>query len=613
MRDRAAREETAAQERRDRKQRLTARAEQILNDVDQLEQEQKWPDARAALGRAEAALAGGEAGDAIRQRVADARRDLEFVARLDRIGQQRGVDDNKGQQHAAEAVRDYAQAFREFGVDVEALPAEEAIARLQGNPEVAVPVAAALDDWADARWARWAIRKGDSNWQQLITVARGLDPDPLRDRLRAAWNQPLTPESRPDVLRLAQSIDVKVQSPRAILALYKFLARAQLDDDAFRTLQQGQAAHPGDFGLNSALGHRLLIREDYVGAVRYLSMAVTLRPDSLAHLDLGGALFNLRRTDEAVAEDRKAVELAPDYGGAHYNLGVVLQNKGLVDEAIAEYRKAIALMPNPDYPEAHYNLGIALRDKGDLDEAASEFQKAVALKPDDALTHYNLGATLRLRCEFRQALEEVRRAHELGSRDPHWRYPSAEWVRQCERLVELEPKLPDILDGKITPASADERIELAGLCSLKHLNGAAAHFYEDAFAAEPKLADDLVAAYRYNAACAAAGAGCGQGKDAGQLEEKEKARLRGQARDWLQADLDALGRLLDKGADQARSAAAVGNALKQLQEQPALAGVRGPEALAKLPEAERQAWHKFWDDAGDMLARAQAKMAPEKK
>jgi hypothetical protein len=34
------------------------------------------------------------------------------------------------------------------------------------------------------------------------------------------------------------------------------------------------------------------------------------------------------------------------------------------------------------------------------------------------------------------------------------------------------------------------------------------------------------------------------------------------------------------------------------------AGVRGPEALARLPEAERQAWQELWTDIADALARA---------
>jgi hypothetical protein len=43
------------------------------------------------------------------------------------------------------------------------------------------------------------------------------------------------------------------------------------------------------------------------------------------------------------------------------------------------------------------------------------------------------------------------------------------------------------------------------------------------------------------------------------------------------------------------------------------AGVRGAESLARLPEAERQAWQKLWDDVAALLARAQTKPAPEKK
>jgi hypothetical protein len=40
------------------------------------------------------------------------------------------------------------------------------------------------------------------------------------------------------------------------------------------------------------------------------------------------------------------------------------------------------------------------------------------------------------------------------------------------------------------------------------------------------------------------------------------------------------------------------------------AGVRGPEALARLPEAERPGWRKLWTDVADTLARAQGKASP---
>ena len=50
---------------------------------------------------------------------------------------------------------------------------------------------------------------------------------------------------------------------------------------------------------------------------------------------------------------------SPDDAAAHYNLGLALGDQGKLDEAVAEYRTAIRL--KPDVAEAHSNLGNALR------------------------------------------------------------------------------------------------------------------------------------------------------------------------------------------------------------------------------------------------------------
>jgi hypothetical protein len=41
--------------------------------------------------------------------------------------------------------------------------------------------------------------------------------------------------------------------------------------------------------------------------------------------------------------------------------------------------------------------------------------------------------------------------------------------------------------------------------------------------------------------------------------------------------------------------------------------VRGPDALARLPEAERGDWQRLWANAADTLARVQEKIGPETK
>jgi serine/threonine-protein kinase len=351
--------------------------------------------------------------------------------------------------------------------------------------------------------------------------------------------------------------------------------------------------------------------------------------DAATHYNFGYALSQNGQQDEAIIELRQAIRLKKDFPRARLVLVQVLGMKGRLEEAIVELHEAIRY--DSEEGEYHFWLGKALKDLGRLDEGVIAYREAIRLKtaypeahrkrdPDLAIApykwlgaeaHCELGHVLRQQGEVREALEKLRRGHELGSKSPGWPYPSAEWVRECERLVELDGKLPDYVARKTTPASPSERVQLAELCSLKRLNGAAARFFSEAFTAEPKLAEDLRALHRYNAACAAALAGCGQGKDADQSNVQERVRLRGQALDWLRADLVAWGRLLEQQPD--KIAPALTNMMQPWQQDPDFAGVRGPEALAKLPDAERQAWQKLWKDVAAMLKQAQEQTAAEKK
>src|SRR4029077_11946126 len=138
-------------------------------------------------------------------------------------------------------------------------------------------------------------------------------------------------------------------------------------------------------------------------------------------------------------------------------------------------------------------------------------------------------------------------------------HPSREWARQlrqqCQRFAILDASLPAILSGTEKPANAAEQLELAQLCVLKTNYAAAARFFRDAFTAEPKRAEAVPEATRYNAACAAALAGCGQGKDAGGLDDKARAVWRRQALDWLRQDLTWWGKAINSGDAQANARA----------------------------------------------------------
>jgi serine/threonine protein kinase/tetratricopeptide (TPR) repeat protein len=329
--------------------------------------------------------------------------------------------------------------------------------------------------------------------------------------------------------------------------------------------------------------------------------------NAIALAERGQSYFERGEHKKALADCSRSLELDPTDAFTWYTRGVVYRALGDQKNALADCLKAVDLAQQN--PWTHYNLGIVLRDTERTQDAIAAFRKATELDKDIAEFHCNLGGALHKQGQLREALAEMRRGHELRSKRPNWPYPSDQWVRQLERLVELDEHLPDFLSGKTRPASPEERIELAELCVRKQLNLAAVRFYDEAFTPVSPRTAPLIGAYRYNAACAAALAGCGQGKDAEKLDDKGRARLRQQALDWLRADLAANGRVLDTGPEQARPLAL--RQLQHCQADPDFTGVRDQGALARLPERERQAWQQLWGDVRDRLAKARGPATPK--
>lgn len=137
------------------------------------------------------------------------------------------------------------------------------------------------------------------------------------------------------------------------------------------------------------------------------------------------------------------------------------------------------------------------------------------------------------------------------------------------------------------------------------------HFFHQAFVKNPDLAGDVNTAKRYDAACAAALAGCGQGQDAASLGDTERDHLRRLALDWLKADLQGWQLRLQK--DPSKAGRIVERTLRHWLQDPDFNGVRGAEALSKLPEDERQSWQQLWTDVADTLAKSQGKANPNTK
>jgi tetratricopeptide (TPR) repeat protein len=422
--------------------------------------------------------------------------------------------------------------------------------------------------------------------------------------------------------------------PTHVLA-YIFLGHVLRDqkdlDGAARCYRKALELDPRAATAHNGLGSVLLDRQDFPGAAKHFRKAIELdRKLTSAHYNLGAVLREQRDLKGAIAQLRRTLEVDPNYFLAHYRLGLCLYDTRDFEGAARHYRRVIELNPrhiashnslgntlralgdldgaaaayrqalviDPKYAVAHCNLGVILSDRHDLDGAIRHYRQAVALSPKFAMAHCNLGVALQKQGHFAEALKSLLEGHELGSRQPDWKSPSGQWVSQCRRLLELDEKLPAILKGNAEPRDAAELLELADLCwRYKQLHAAAARFYAAAFAVEPQRA---TAAQRYRAACCAALAASGHGADAGQLPDGHKSRWRRQALDWLRAELAELTRQV---ASNPKAAATVRRTLQQWQSDPDLAGVRDEQALAPLPQVERQSWQQFWFEVQGLLGR----------
>jgi tetratricopeptide (TPR) repeat protein len=664
-----------------------------LDRGEELERGGHWDEARLAAGRVEARLAAG-ASEKLSWRLAQLRADLGLVARLEDIRlEQASVREEHF--HTAHGDSAYREAFREYGLDVEALDPSEAAERLAASP-IRDALLAGLDGWALAK-----RQAGIPGWQALSTLAKQADSDPGRDRLRDA----LLRGNWEALAKLARGSEVSSLSPSSVALLGWTLNKTGNLPLAVEALRKAQQQHPDDFWINHNLGHYLMLSKpmqpnqaagfyraalalrpnspgvlnnlgnalgaqgELVQAAEALQEAIRLKPDfAMAHSNLGHVLRDQGKLEGAVDECREAIRLIPDFANAHHQLALALAEQGKLPEAVAEYQKAIDLkvedvtvhynlgnalyqmgkVPEavtafrdsvrlqPDYAEAHVNLGIALKKQGKVTEAVDEYLTALRVKPGLVQAHYNLALALTMRkklddavAEYREAIRldaahiaahanqgavlmdlgrfsEARLALErtlqlLAPKDP-LREAISRDLQACAARETLDQKLTALFVGNVKPASPAELAALAWLCQqpYKRLYAAGARLYTEAFAAQPKLADDPRSARRYNAACAAAMAGCGQGQYATTLDDEERARLRRQALDWMRADLNAWQNALEKQPDDRPSLLL---ALQHWQGDTDLACVRG-DALQKLPEMERRDWQELWASVEKMRQRA---------
>ena len=128
------------------------------------------------------------------------------------------------------------------------------------------------------------------------------------------------------------------------------------------------------------LGTALLDAQRPEDALAAFRLATEQRPDHVkAHTNTGTSLMRLGRTDEAAKSLRRALEINPRHGISLLNLAAVEICRGRYGEALTLYQRLIEVEPRR--AAAHAGMSIALRNLGRTDEALRSIDLALALDP----------------------------------------------------------------------------------------------------------------------------------------------------------------------------------------------------------------------------------------
>jgi tetratricopeptide (TPR) repeat protein len=446
-------------------------------------------------------------------------------------------------------------------------------------------------------------------------------------------------------LRQAAELDSTTELIQKSLAIA--LSQAGRSDEALERMPAALRANPKSIPLLETFGSILEAKGRLDEALTLYQRAIEIDPKAAdVQRDLRNVLLRQGRAEAARAAWAKALESDPPEHDAWYGYAELCLFLGQEEEYRRARRTLLAKFSTTADPFIAERTGRAclllpvagdeLRQAAALGECAAaadrakyrgfhayfqfvqglaehrqgRLDRAISLMCGDAARVLGPAPRLVLSmalhksgqvAEARKALATAIVSHDWSPKEVRdqdgWIYHILR--REAESMI--LPNLPAFLSGHHEPEDNDERLALLGVCQFTNRTCTAARLYADAFADAPRLAEDLGAGHRYNAARAAALAGCGRGEDGASLSQEERTRWRKQARAWLELDLAAWAGKLDSGTPADR--APVRQRLTGWQANPDLAGVRELGSLEKLSVEERDAWLALWKKIDALLNR----------
>lgn len=167
-----------------------------------------------------------------------------------------------------------------------------------------------------------------------------------------------------------------------VLAAHAAYLAAGRQADAQRLAADWEKQHPDDLPFLSALAQAAAQQQDYSAAEARFRQVLQKAPDNPQALNNVAALLLLQKKPGALALAERADKLAPNRAALLDTLASAQASEKRLADAVATQRRAVQLAP--EVPGYRLNYARLLVDAGRRDEARAELQTLAALGPSFA-------------------------------------------------------------------------------------------------------------------------------------------------------------------------------------------------------------------------------------
>ena len=180
-------------------------------------------------------------------------------------------------------------------------------------------------------------------------------------------------------------------------------------------------------------------------------LPIETAPRATTYYNVGVALYDNGRLDEARDALDRAVDIVPRFADGHFSLGNVLTASGQTSQAMVHYRRAIAI--DPSHADAGLRLARLLVDGGRRDEAIQRCRALIETASHDAAMLVNVAHLLSQMGQLAEATSSLEHAlaidperamaHNLLANILAHEGRQREAVEHYEAALSIDPRLTD--------------------------------------------------------------------------------------------------------------------------------------------------------------------------